>query len=286
MQSVRSIKRIYMKYNYKKEVLEPLLINEVAKHDIETVRKGAESGLSEFQRLYAEAHLHGIGVSKDPVEAYKYLCKATEVRIKDKESFWPGRGNDKRAIALKGVLEYYGIGVAQDKISAISNLNRAAHYGDILATLNLAIIQYNEGKRRIAVKELDQLAQRFVINVNSEPFEVELYVFTHRMLAQCYIKGKGVKKNCHLAFIHWLLAAETGDVDAILNVAICYERGIGVNQDYKMAIRYFSIAVKKGNPEAAHKMGDYYSNGTYVKRSRTKALEYYQYALWQSLKAC
>ena len=137
-----------MKHNFRKEVLEPLLINEVAKYDIETVRKGAESGLSEFQRLYAEAYLHGIGVPKDPAEAYKWLCKATEERIKDKEYFWPGRGNDTSAIALKGVLEYYGIGVAQDKISAMSSLEKAAHYGDILATLNLAIILYNEGKRK------------------------------------------------------------------------------------------------------------------------------------------
>lgn len=275
-----------MKHNFRKEVLEPLLINEVAKYDIETVRKGAESGLSEFQRLYAEAYLHGIGVSKDPAEAYKWLCKATEERIKDKEYFWPGRGNDTSAIALKGVLEYYGIGVAQDKISAMSSLEKAAHYGDILATLNLAIILYNEGKRLIAVKQLEQLAQRIVKKAKFEAFESELYVFMHRILAQFYINGSAVKKNYHLAYVHWLMAAEAGDVDAIFNVATCYECGIGVKTDLKMAFRYLSIAAEKGDVEAAYKIGDYYSSGTCVKQSPRKALEYYEYAIYLSQQTC
>lgn len=267
-------------------MFEPLISNNVSRYDIKDIEKCAESGLSEFQRLYAESYLHGIGVSKDPVKAYKWLCKATEERVKDKECSWPWRGNDIRAIALKGVLEYYGIGAEQDKPSGMSNLEKAADYGDTLAILNLAIILYNEGKRRIAVKQLEQLAQRFVSNVKFEPFEAELYVFTHRMLAQCYIKGKGVKKNSHLTYMHWLLAAEVGDVDAIFNVALCYEQGIGVDKNHKMAFRYLSIAAEKGDVEAAYKIGDYYSSGTCVKQSPRKALEYYEYAIYLSQQTC
>lgn len=266
-------------------VVKPLIIsNNVSRYDIKELKEGAESGLSEFQRLYAEAYLHGIGVPKDPIEAYKWLCKAAEERPVDKEFYWLGHQNDTKAIILKGVLEYYGIGVAPDKLNAKSCLEKAVLYGDTFATLNLAIILYNEGKRRIAVKKLDQLAQRFVKDVNNKFFDIETeeYIFTHRILSQCYIKGKGVKKNYHLAYMHWLLAAEAGDVDAMFNVSICYEYGIGVEKDLKMAFRYLSIAAENGDVEAAYKIGDYYSNGICVKRSSRKALEYYNYAFFLS----
>lgn len=274
-----------MKYVFRKNMLEPLISNNVSRYDIKDIEKCAESGLSEFQRLYAESYLHGIGVSKDPVKAYKWLCKATEEMVKDKECSCPWRGNDIRAIALKGVLEYYGIGAEQDKPSGMSNLEKAADYGDTLAILNLAIILYNEDKRRIAVKQLEQLAQRFVSNVKFEPFEAELYVFTHRMLAQCYIKGKGVKKSYHLAYMHWLLAAEVGDVDAIFNVALCYEQGIGVDKNDKMAFRYFNLASRKYDVEGTIKLGDCYAHGIGVRKNSRKAMQCYNDAYMLSLNA-
>ena len=50
------LKEIIMNDIFRISVVKPLIIsNNVSRYDIKELKEGAESGLSEFQRLYAEA---------------------------------------------------------------------------------------------------------------------------------------------------------------------------------------------------------------------------------------
>lgn len=112
-------------------------------------------------------------------------------------------------------------------------------------------------------------------------------------LGLCYEKGEGVKKDldvakkhllqatskghikalnalgrCHEgsaeAFKFYKQAAEKGDSDGMVAVALCYYEGKGVAMDRKKAYEYHEMATKQGNDEAKYLIGDCYKNLAYA----------------------
>lgn len=282
--SVRSDKYKIMKKKLRTSMFEPIISNDVSRYKIQDVKKAAESGISDFQRFYAEAYLHGYVVPKDPEKAYELLCKASEGKPSVLCDYINCNGSDRRAIGLKGVCEYYGIGTIQDKSSGISNILKAKGYDDALATLNLGIIYYNDSKYRKAVNLLEKLTQEMLKYRKYVLYEDKISAIAHKVLAQCYIQGIGVRKNSFTAYSHWIIAAEMGDVDSMFNTAICNEFGIGVDKNEKMAFRYLSLAASMNDIEATIKLGDYYSNGIGAKKNLKRAKICYEDALYLSKK--
>jgi TPR repeat protein len=71
------------------------------------------------------------------------------------------------------------------------------------------------------------------------------------LLAECYKRGFGTKKDHSLAFYWYKFAFDEGNADALLPMALCYARGEGVAFSYKNAVRYLSVAQERGASIAA-----------------------------------
>ena len=55
-------------------------------------------------------------------------------------------------------------------------------------------------------------------------------------------------------FSWYLKAAELGDADAQMSVAVCYDRGDGVIKDKRLALHWYELSAKQGNPIAQHNL--------------------------------
>lgn len=70
-----------------------------------------------------------------------------------------------------------------------------------------------------------------------------------------------------------LKKAQTGDANAMYEVARMYERGRGTEPDIHQAMRWFEQAANKGQNDARAQLGVLYLDGEGVKRDTHKALE-------------
>ena len=74
------------------------------------------------------------------------------------------------------------------------------------------------------------------------------------LLAECYRRGFGTKKDSTLAFYWYRSAYDSGNSDALLPLALCYAKGEGTAFSYKQAVRYLSVAQERGSSRAASEL--------------------------------
>lgn len=148
------------------------------------------------------------------------------------------------AIALR-----HGWGLAQSETEAVRLLQRAAD----MALLDMDIVnnKYSRGSLQstlsgpnsspplssLAGMDTRQRTKTLITN------ELVMAIFE---LAICFKQGWGVKKSKSTAAYYLNLAAQLGDVDAMMEMGECYLRGEGVKRDKKMAAKWFRQAEKNG----------------------------------------
>ncbi len=87
-------------------------------------------------------------------------------------------------------------------------------------------------------------------------------VWEARLLGNFYLLGTdGVEKNEAEAIRWYRLAADRGDEEAPLRIAVCCERGIGVEQSDAEAVRWARVALERGSADGALWLGRAFEEG-------------------------
>ncbi len=73
----------------------------------------------------------------------------------------------------------------------------------------------------------------------------------------------------------WEIAANNGDIDAQVNLAMLYLRGQGVKKDYKKAAELYTKAADQGHSQAQYNLARMYEQGDGVKSNYSKAMVLY-----------
>lgn len=89
----------------------------------------------------------------------------------------------------------------------------------------------------------------------------------------------GIRNDFNTAFHYYSDAAYAGDADAQLSLAYMYLRGEGVEQDYEKAFKWTEKSAKQGVAQAQNELGRAYEQ---MKQDYNKAIEWYQKAAAQN----
>src|SRR5262249_16065093 len=73
-------------------------------------------------------------------------------------------------------------------------------------------------------------------------------------------------------------AADRGNVDGMLSLALFYDVGFGVPQDYAKAREWYQKAADNGDADAMYNLGFYYQTGRGVAQDYTQARAWFQKA--------
>lgn len=102
-------------------------------------------------------------------------------------------------------------------------------------------------------------------------------------LGDCYMFGKGTRKNYAQALSTYHKAADEGSVDAMFMIGLCFQGGYGQRKSYQQAAEWYKKSLKDtNNPEALNCLGLIYEEGGYgIQKDEDKALYYYKQAAEQ-----
>lgn len=105
------------------------------------------------------------------------------------------------------------------------------------------------------------------------------YAPAQRMLGDYYSHGYGgIEKNPLEAAIHYNLAAESGDKDALCSLALCYLQGSGVVCDHAKALSIISELAEGGHTKAQMLMGIGCEEGLVEGKEPLDAISWYEKA--------
>jgi len=191
----------------------------------DAMKSKASKGDAEAQVGLAMLYAHGVGVSRDPAKAVKWLRKAAE------QGF-------PRAQCLLGLAYSNGEGVKKpDKVEAARWFRRAADQGLPEAQLNLGMCYVNgEGVERSDTEAVSWFRKAAAQGMAHAEFA----------LGNCYLEGTGVPKHIPEG-VKWVqMAAERGFAEAQIALGRCYSKGNGVPQDQVQAYKWFNLAAAQG----------------------------------------
>ncbi len=100
---------------------------------------------------------------------------------------------------------------------------------------------------------------------NAGSIKKEVCAKAYLMLGDCYMTGRGVKKNKNDAAMYYGSSSRCGGVDANSRLGACYLKGCGVKKDKAMGVEFLSSAAKAGNANAQFLLGLCYLKGMGVK---------------------
>lgn len=100
-------------------------------------------------------------------------------------------------------------------------------------------------------------------------------------LGLMYLQGrKGVEKDLKIAFkLFYEAAAKGQDPIAQVNVGLMYANGLGVEKSYKDALKYFLLASESNLKDAQYNAGLIYEKGLGTKKNIEEAIKYYTRAI-------
>lgn len=217
------------------------------------VKKSAEKGLSEAQRILGMSYIYGNGTKVDYQEAIKWTEKAIN------------QGNTFATVVLGNIYEK-GWCVKVDKEKAFKLYLDAATKGQSTA-------QYNTGNclyYGIGVKKNLQEAINWYKKSSDQNFAL-----ADKQLGNMYYGGDGVEQNYAEAFRLFTKASYAGESEAQYTLAKCYEQGIGTPQNKEQAVIWASKSAEQMNPLGLNLMGYFYHEGFGVKKDYKKAVEYF-----------
>ena len=151
------------------------------------------------------------------------------------------------AQAALAEIHLHGLGVAQDRMSAVKWFAMAAVQGHATAQFGLATLLQTE-KAMIVFDLISGAAAR------------------GHSGAQCamgdrYAQGTGVAQNWFEACRWYDMAAQQGDASAQCALAACYAGGRGVKKDMAHAFIWFEKAAAQNLPQAQWNLGELYATG-------------------------
>jgi TPR repeat protein len=94
-------------------------------------------------------------------------------------------------------------------------------------------------------------------------------------LGTLYTAGEGIAHNPTVAYRWYLKAAAQGHTAAMANIGVLHETGQGVKKDFTQAFKWYEMAAKPGLPTAQCNLGQLYATGRGVKANPAKAAEWY-----------
>ena len=147
-----------------------------------------------------------------------------------------------------------GDGVAEDEAEGVRWLRAAANLGHWRAISELGQCYFYGtcGVERNVEKGLKALRQ--IATAGG--------VWEARLLGNFYLLGTdGVEKNEAEGIRWYRLAADRGDEEAPLRIAVCCERGIGVEQSDVEAVRWARVALERGSADGALWLGRAFEEG-------------------------
>ncbi|MBB3143063.1 SH3 domain-containing protein [Halomonas organivorans] len=100
-------------------------------------------------------------------------------------------------------------------------------------------------------------------------------------LALAYLEGRGVERDDALAARWFEAAASQGVIPAQNNLGSLYENGRGVEQDYAKAIHWYREAAQAGDPFGQNNLGAMYAQGKGVERNHAWAVFWFAMAAQQ-----
>lgn len=155
-------------------------------------------------------------------------------------------------------------GVEKDYKKAYAYLKKAAKYRNAEA-LSLLGYMYLLG---LGVNRDYKKASEYFIQGNKLNDSL-----SHNGLGYMHFFGLGeFKKNIHLAFYYFELAAKNNLSSAQFNLACMYLSGVGIDQSFQNAFYWFYKSLNNGNILAAYVIGFIHFNGVLVSRNCKLAL--------------
>ena len=275
--------------------------------EISDLQKKADSGDATAQFALGRAYESGNGVPRRTDQAAIWYRKSAE------------KGNEKAQNNL-GILYWTGDGVEKDKTEAVRWYRKAARQSNANAMFNLGAAYYNgEG-----VGVNDNLAYAWFL-LSSEAGNPAGQDAAKRSqgehgpsslgeaclsIGQMYEKGEDLPKNLALAAAWYRKAAEHGNGEATISLAILYltasdysqarpwcetaakqkhaggyyclgylyQHGFGVDLSLKEAFQWYEQGAKGGNTTSMQALAKMYENGEGTKPDRVQAFLWFLFA--------
>jgi len=194
--------------------------------------RGAELGDATAEETLGGIYRGGVGVAKNPAEAFKWYRKAAE------------KGLETAEYAIGWMYEH-GEGVAKDGQAALEWYRKAADQGNRDAQYAIGWI-YDQGE---GVAKDDQVAVDWYRKAAEQGDAMAEF-----FLGQMYSHGRGVTKDDKAAAEWFRKAAEQGNVLGEMNLGWSYENGRGVPKDLATAIVWYKKAAEQGFEPAKEKL--------------------------------
>jgi TPR repeat protein len=210
---------------------------------LQLLRQAAEVGYGEAAQCFGTLLLLGVGVQKNPEEAYSWLAKAADLG-------WSGSA----LIIGKIYLEI------RDIPNGMSWIRKAAELGhpDAQREIGLRYL-FGDGLERIDHQAAIWL-EKAAINSDAR---------AQGMLGVLYENGRGVEQSYAKA-VHWYRQAiERGDAIAQNQLANLYANGSGgLPKDIRKALELYQQAAEQGHSAAESALGFTYTLGLDVAQNR------------------
>lgn len=242
--------------------------------------KGANQGNTDAQMRVALAYKEGLGVEED-IEKFGYWFMKSEASgggasnamgdvMFMKQDFSGAKkmyenaakkGHAGAQCAL-GLMYYVGLGVTQNKTTAIAFFLESAKNGNMVCQLELGEMYYHgRGVQKDQVKALYWFEKSARQGVKDAQLK----------LGKMYYHGDGIQKDRAKA-AYWIEEqAKLGDHGAQFNIGLLYFRGEGVQKNYELAFKWLKKSAIQGNALAQHQIGKMYLSGEGLNLDRNKA---------------
>jgi hypothetical protein len=183
--------------------------------------------------LLARIHLAGLGIRRDPAEAYRWWSKALDF------GFEP-------AGTLLGQAELNGLGTTRDPARALAHLKAAAEAGHVPALYLLGQLYHHQLPRQPDGIPLDLQRAGAYYGAAAKAGHADALYAAARVLDL----GEGVPAAPERALVLYKDAALKGHADAQNALATFFYRGEVVPQNLATARQLFQAAAQRRQPEA------------------------------------
>lgn len=214
----------------------------------------AEKGDANAMLVLSMIYLRGNGISRDSIEAYKWLEKSAKA------------GNSFAMYDFARLTRNNKI-PGQDSSKSLIWLLASAELGNTRAMMQLgALNMAGKDLPKDTVQGLD-----WFIKAAEAGNPQAMY-----LLGMMYDNGRQVPKDSMKALSWYQKGADASDPEAQNNLGIKYRKGRWVERDYKKALNLFRASADGGSAFGMFNLGYMYQYGKGVKQDDEKALEWYR----------
>ena len=172
------------------------------------------------------------------------------------------QADEAKRLYYLGRAYFYGDGdVKINRVKGLELIERAAEMGNLQAIYNAGVICKMTCRAELS-EELRTKAAHYLYKATAYGHEQSFEKLSEmcywgadfheakRLLAHCYERGYGTKKNADNMVYWYNESAKNGNVEALCKMGDLYFYGKGVKKDFKNAQLYYERAAKMGNARA------------------------------------